>query len=214
MLAGLRHIIRENIVDIAEASYLNCHVKGVHSFMLLDYPNKSIRVFYATNKHELYKNADVALEHKSDGMPMSVAFHAHRRNLTLQCIQGTLRNVSAYEWPSAYKCCQLDKYLYTSKILEDKMGFVKVAGACRMIIKDQNKLDVNEDIFLKAEEFHTIVVDQGEACAWLVFEGQEDPSYVNECYSNQKLELETDEGLYIKPTEKQTMELLSQINLF
>lgn len=213
MRAGLRHLIRENLQDIVEGSYLNCHVKGVHSLMLLDYPNKSIRLFYASPEHELYKNASVALEHNTNGMPMSAAFHPHRRNLTLYCLKGKIYNVAAMEWPSAYKYCSLDKYLYTSKILEDQMTFKKVEADCKVVVKSPTSLNVDDDIYLRSDDIHTIVADQGKACAWLVFEGNEDPSYINYCYSNCDLENVSEEGMYLKPNENQVRDILASVEL-
>lgn len=213
MIAGLKHLVKDNFQDIVESSYLNCHVKGVHSYMLIDYPGRSVRVFYATAQHDLGKNIAAAVNRSSNAEPMSVAFHSHRRNLTLEVIQGTLTNITAFEDDGCYDPQILNKFKYESRILDGKMKFVK-KGKGKLANKGPQKLNKGDYLHLPAQYFHTVAVDPYTTCAWLVFEGAEDPGYTSECYSNADLENISDEGLYIKPTEQQAQLHLSAIGLY
>lgn len=213
MLAGLKHLVRDNLQDIVESSYLNCHTHGVHSFMLIDYPGRSIRVFYATPEHTLWKNSDVALFKKSSGAtPMSVGFHGHRRNLTLEVISGKLTNISAYENDGSY--FNLNEYEYDSKIIDDKMKFVRKRVNVGITVNPPQLLERGQDVFLRSDRLHTVTVDRGATCSWLVYEGAEDPGYNNMCYSNDDLEKASDEGLYIKPTMDEVKKYLAEIGLY
>lgn len=214
MLAGLKHLVRENLQDVVENSYLNCHAKGVHSFMINEYPGKSIRVFVATPQHELWKNHDVALSKIVDGVKMSVAFHTHRRNLVIETIRGTITNVTAIEDAAAYHPVKLKRFEYKSKILDDKMGFVLKSAASPIIIYETVVLPMGASKYLPSKELHTIVIPHGQQAAWLVYEGMEDATYQSDCFSNADLDKESDDGLYQKPTMAQTMDILGSIGLY
>lgn len=214
MLAGLRHLVRENLQDVAENSFLNCHAKGVHSFMINEYPGKSIRVFFATSEHDLARNHDVAINRVIGARPMSVAFHTHRRNLLLETILGSVTNVTAVEDPGANFPLKLKKFEYKSKILDGKMEFVLINEESPLVITQVNPLGEGQSKYLASNELHTIVVPHGQRAAWLVFEGNEDNMYRSDCFSNADLDKLSDEGLYIKPTEEQTRQILGSIGLY
>lgn len=213
MLAGLKHIVRSNIQDIAESSYLNCHTKGVHSFMLVDYPGRSIRVFYATTDHELWRNEDALLKVKN-GHKMSVGLHPHHRHLTLEVIYGGLKNIIACEDKYTAHPVLLDHFEYESHILDGQMKFIKKRENVGFVLCSNQYLDKGKSVFLDAGQLHTIAIEKGKACAWLVFEGDEDHGYINQCFSNDDLENASTEGLYIRPTEDETKDYLAQIGLY
>lgn len=217
MLSGLKHFVRENLQDIIESSYLNCHVKGVHSFMLIDYPGKSVRVYHAEPDHDLGRNMDIVVSNnRSSARPLSVAFHSHRRNLTLEVIQGTLYNSQAFEDSGAYYPHKLDKFEYRSQIVDGEMKFNKIDSDVKMVIKNATPLTTNggqSSMFLPADYIHSIAVEPQKTCTWIVYEGAENTSYDSVCYSNADLEKLSSEGLYVRPTEEQVRHFMIAMGL-
>lgn len=204
MKALIKHLVENNMPEILEKSLLNCHVIGVHSIMLLNSPGKTIRLYVADKNHELYKNVP------ESGMYMSVAYHPHHCNITIQVTAGILRNDTVEETESGLR---LNKFLYNSEITNGKIGFTKT-GSCLVSVVRTDCVYANDSISLEADEIHTVSVEKNEVSAWLVFEGKEDANYKPYCLSNADLENQSFDQLYQKPTQDDIIRLLNLSNLY
>lgn len=201
MKALVKHLIENHLAEIVDKSLLNCHAIGLHSIMLLDTPEKRIRLFVCDEDNTLYRN----LPEHQDKHPMSIAFHPHHSNVTLHCVHGEVLN-----WVMAEKITgrNLIKYSYQSQITseEGKMAFVRT-GQVRLKTQKLHWMSAGDSINMGAKEIHTIGCHEGEIAAWFVFEGKEDVTYDPVCYTN--AEIVPDSGLYLKPTKNEVLGLLA-----
>jgi len=194
--------------EIAGKSFLNCHCKNVHSIMLLDSPERTIRLYVADVGNTLYLN----MSDNFPRLPMSVGFHAHHCDLILHCIKGMLMNWQVEDVTEGNDVDNPDgfiikKYLYDSKITCGKTQFQKAGESKLKTIK--NKLILKDEaVSLKASDIHTVSCAPDQVTAWLVYEGKEDLDYKPYCWSNAKLEEEDLTGLYQKPTAHDVERLL------
>lgn len=210
MLSYLRHLVRENFQEILDRSLLNCHAKGVHSLIFSEISGRTIRMFHATKEHDLDRNADAILS-RDNPRPMSVGFHPHRNNITFHVMRGKLNNIVVKE-TTRFDAPRFNKFRYMSKIVNGEIGFklddVKPLRLYQFITLTEGQSDA-----LPADMCHTIHIEHGQSCSWLVFEGREDRGYENVCYSNADLEKEKFEGLYQRPTEEQVRAILKECGI-
>lgn len=75
----IKHLVNNHLDTIVEKSFLNCHVMGLHSIMLLESPEKTIRLFVSDGNSKLRKNTE---ENILKGK-QTLAFHPHHCNITL-----------------------------------------------------------------------------------------------------------------------------------
>lgn len=202
----IQHLLDNNIEEILNRSLLDCHVKGLHSIMLLECPEKTIRLYVATKEHELYKNLP---ENAANGL--SIAFHPHHCNLTLHVVKGEILNWVA-EVGEGKRGKALSKWKYQSAIKEGETRF-KHIGYEKIDTVDYQWLKTGECSMMKANEIHTVGVGKGEVAAWLVYEGLENREYNPYCWSNTALDKEDFKGLYNKPTLEQIIDLLVEAEL-
>jgi hypothetical protein len=167
----INHFFKNNSEEILKKSLKNCHVKGVHSIMLSEAPGKTIRLYIATEDHNLYKRSG-----------LQVAFHPHHCNITIDVISGSIDN-----WMIVLDDrgdILLDKYLYRSKILEGGMSFELIETDLFFETALIDTINKGESAFMKADQLHTINIKRGERAAWFVYEGLEDVNYQPYCYSD------------------------------
>lgn len=212
MKALIQHLIKNNMAEILAKSFLNCHSKGIHSIMLLDCPEKLIRIFFTDKDHDLYKN------HRSyfgDGTPLSIAIHPHNTDITLHCIKGEIYN-------EIYNECSepttgsypFDLFHYQSQISDGQMGFIKCPEKRYGLIKDIDRskhLKFNDYAHMDGTSLHTVYVPKGMESAWFVYEGKSNSEYESFAWSNADLENIDTTGLYQKPTKEQIISLLNSI---
>lgn len=204
----IQHLIQNNMDEIVSKSLLNCHLIGLHSIMLLESPQKTIRLYFADYNHDMWKNYD--------GYPktnMSLAFHPHHCNLTLHCILGRIWQWRIKEEIALEGCEQyIDKYIYKSQINTGKGGFEL---SSKTQIKTVSTKWVYKDDFdmMNAREIHTVAVENGQLAAWLVYEGMEDEGYNSVAYSWRDLSNFNTDGLYQKPTKEDVISILQRIGL-
>ncbi len=205
----IKHLIENNSKEILKKSFLNCHVKGLHSIMLLECPGKTIRLFIAEKDHELYKN-DTGLR-----KPMSLGFHPHHCDLTLHCVKGEFTNIEVQESEIPLEnSMPIDKYLYQSQILKEKIGFQLVKKTwVQYYAMMPVAADYQNFYFMKANTLHTVAVQKNKFAAWLVYEGKKDKKYKPYCFSNVDLTKETYENFYQKPDMKTIKGLLKKCGL-
>jgi hypothetical protein len=193
----IKHLLIENEKQILERSLKNCHVKGLHSIMLRERPGETIRLYIATNDHELNN-------------PLALAYHPHHCNLTIDVIRGRI-----YNWIAKVDVngeIRLNRYYYNSQITKGKIGFQLLQPEDRLKVIDKKRLWEREAAFMKASDIHTVIVDPFQEAAWMVYEGKEDERYQPFCWSSNDLENFNSEGLYQKfSSMKEIKDLLENV---
>lgn len=177
----IQHVVNTgNFEQIAGRSFLNCHIKGVHSFVISVEP--TIRIFYADYGHEMTEG--------------NVAYHPHHCDITLVPLVGQLTNLNATFYESFLHKGGFSKFKYASKIKSGKGSFKKIQSTKDFSRSNLHKIVLNESMFLKAEQIHSVFANPKEVCSWAVLEGREDPNYENICYSTKDLTKYSFKNLY------------------
>lgn len=191
--------------EIVEKSFFNCHCKGLHSIMLLEGARKTIRLFVADIGNEMKKNyPDMDFLPRKD---MSIAFHPHHCNITIDVIKGEIFNWIIGEDARGFR---INKYFYKSEISNGKIGF-EFLGDTLMATKSREYISQGQSAYMEANLIHTVACDSKELTAWLVYEGKEDYDYHAINYSNNDLAKFNSDGLYKKPTELEITSLLELV---
>jgi hypothetical protein len=207
----VRHLVRNNLQQIVDRSLLNCHVVGLHSIMLLESPGKTIRLFYADENHELYKNDVVNYPYLDT---LSVAVHPHHCNVTLHCIKGSLTNFEFEQFPkSTGICTPVNKWVYQSQITNGETIF-SLEGMERLVLTKNFLFTKGSVRQMQANQLHTVWVNRGVEAAWLVYEGAEDPTYIPYCWSNVELDKCDFSNLYQKMPEHQVLNILNKAGFY
>lgn len=200
----VKHLIDNHLDEIVEKSILNCHTIGLHSVMLLESPEKTIRLYITDKNHNLYYNFPDRAKYG-----MSIGFHPHHCNLTLLTHKGSIFN---WEVAVAKVGLPVTKYAYKSQITEDEMSFSPIQ-VVKMHSKNQDWIAEGYSIYMKANAIHTVAVMKGQIAAWFVFEGKEDKDYAPFCYTNSDPNIEIPNDLYKKPTKVEVINLLKSVEL-
>ncbi len=204
------HLLSNHLHEIVARSKRNCHALGVDSIMLLDAPEKTIRLFVTHEHHTLWQNCPDAIQFDE---PMSVGFYAHHCNLTLHAVYGSFTNVIFTPGTFCADQVALREFEYRSPIKSGKGEFHGTGKVVGGSIYD-NHYTAGQHVYMNANKMHTIAVRKGERAAWLVYEGLEDPLYKNLCYSNTDLEKFDFNGLYAPMDQETVLEVLESVELF
>jgi len=194
----LNHLLRQNWETILNKSLKNCHVKGLHSIMLIDSPGQTVRLYIAERDHDMAGD--------------NLALHPHHCNLTLEVVRGKINNITYRTGKSVETRA---KWLYQSQITTGKMGFTLIDLIDRSLIQNSSKILQQGDVIgMNASTIHTVKVNKGELAAWFVYEGMEDPNYVPYCWSNNDLANFDATGLYQKfQSMEEIRDLLQMISI-
>lgn len=204
----IKGCLRERLDWMVSRSLKDCHARGVDSILFDDTPGARIRLFIANENHELAANIP---SNTDKGGLLSVSYHPHHCDLSLEVVDGIIFNVSVEEvrdgqffnehWPL------FDKFRYQSAIKDGQCGFVKESSGHRFyrsaIMRSPGLvMPRGAELDLVADDLHTIGVHAGERAAWFVYEGAAEPNYENICYSNSDLENFDSSGMY-QPMDKE-----------
>lgn len=217
MKSLIKHYFLNNQQEMLDKSYINCHVKGLHSLMLSDCPGKMIRLYITSKGHNM--NTKGLLD-----KPLPLSIHAHHCNLTLTCVYGQFNNLSYYKrkiknlkyiaHPETYGW--IDKYKYQSAVIGGEEGS-KFEHVGREFLEHESQQGCGEgtSVYLPAKQLHTVSVDGGEIAAWLVLEGQEDSNYESVCYNSEHPSVAMGDPayMYIRPTLFEVEMLLQSIKV-
>lgn len=197
------HLWKSNKDEIISRSLLDCHCIGLHSIMLLECPEKTIRLYVATPDHQMWRNT---MQGYKEGL--SVGFHPHHCDITLHGILGDVINWSAQENESAGFKLDVSRYIYQSKITHGELKFQTLSPKTELYTTDYECIKPWQSVFMRANRIHTIGLAKGKSAAWMVYEGKEDKEYVPYLWSNTNPN-EGTEKLYRQPTESDIINLLS-----
>ena len=206
------HYLLTNEEEVLKNSYMNCHVKGLHSIMLSKTPEKTIRLYIAVPGNGMIDTAP---------MPdMPLAFHPHSYDITLDVIKGAMTNWVVKE------CDELDmkdissldnlpmkfdKWHYRSRLRDGKQSFIKYPKIAIMKTVEKMTFLAGEAVHMGAKVIHSVSVPQDRFTAWMVYESKVDDTYENVCYSNANLNDVNTEGMYLPMTMRKIKELIDQV---
>lgn len=201
----ITHLLKVNKDEVISKSLLNCHVQGLHSIMLLNCPGKTIRLYITSKDHTLHRNYESA---------ETLSYHAHHCSLTLHSVWGEFTN-GIMKVADDFDCndCRLyDRWLYQSLINTGDMGF-KLDGADYLKKYSSDACRPGDSIYMPGSSIHTVACPENTVNAWMVYEGAEYKYYQPYAWSNKSLSSVNSDGLYIKPTENNIINLLNSVNL-
>lgn len=158
---------------------LNCHCIGLHSFPLSLDNNLYRRVFYADHNHEMWK-------------PFEIAVHPHHVDIKITVLDGELYNPIFEVNPNGML---FGKYHWNSHILNGKGGF-EYLGSEYLSQISNIKYGVGQSVTMPACQMHTVQIQQGQMCVWLIEETIPTCDYFPVNYSPHDLTKWTPEGLY------------------
>jgi hypothetical protein len=206
----VQHLINDGQLPImARKSFKNCHVKGLYSIMLLESPERTIRLYYADKDHELYKNSP------DSESGLSLGFHNHHCNITLDVKIGTIKNWTAKVFdPETDKRIpmSLQKFRFKSYINNGVGGF-EALGESKLVTKSFQQISDGYSKFLSADDLHTVYVAEKASASWFVYEGRENRDHDPICHSNTDLLSHNTEGLYGRIAEEEIMGVLKELRL-
>jgi hypothetical protein len=164
---------------------LNCHCIGLHSFPIsIDKNGFYKRIFYADTNHELWK-------------PYEVAIHPHHVDIKITVLEGRLFNplFKLSESGEVFK-----KYLWNSHILNGVGGF-EYLGEDKLELVSNTEYKKGEQVQMAARELHTVQIEKGKICVWMIEEQKRSCDYFPINYSKNNLENWSTQGLYIECSE-------------
>lgn len=164
---------------------LNCHSIGLHSFPISLSENRLYkRIFYADFNHNMWK-------------PFEIAIHPHHVDIKITVLEGELFN-PLYELNEIGEIFK--KYRWNSHILNGKGGF-EYLGEQSLKQISNFKYCKNETVIMKACELHTVQIEKGKKCVWLIEESKPTCDYFPINYSKNDLKNWNTNGLYIECNE-------------
>lgn len=169
----------EMLGQIAAKSIRNCHAPECDSILFDDTPGARVRAFIVGNGHNLFQNYGMS------GKPLSVALHSHHCAVRLVPIFGRVYNVRPIGHLGRPRYAQ---FKFQSQINSGKGGFTRTPGDDNTMAVRLDLMELKRSVDMKASDIHTIAVAYGEPAAWMVYEGEEDPTYDGMCYSDADLE--------------------------
>ena len=165
----------------------NCHTIGLHSFPISFDVGKQLyrRVFYAAKNHHLWK-------------PFELAIHPHHVDIKITVLEGELFN-PLYEIHPDGEIFQ--KYRWRSEIKEGNGGFQHL-GTEKIREISNLSYKKGESTTMKACELHTVYVEKGKRCVWLIEEEIPTCDYFPINYSPYSLDGWDTKKLYIEADDR------------
>lgn len=198
----IKHLWKHNQEEIVSKSYLHWHGKNVHSIVLFDNEEKSIRLYIADIRNELFYNYP---DNYNLGQ-MPIPFQRNPCDMTVECIKGKL---------TIWRVEESDEGIPTTKFIHPTFvenSFEKVGPA---VLKTIQHISIasGESMEIESSHIHTLSCAPNSITAWFVYEGKRNPEYKMEFWSNKDLEKENREGLYKKPSALDVERLLTACDL-
>lgn len=190
-IAMIRHFWNNNREQVLQSSYMNCHVRGLHSVMLLNEPGKRVRLFVTDIEHQLWKN------YPYSGKRMSVGYHGHHCDITIEVVKGAVGNVELGLTPGSLV---LQEFMYRSKLLNKAPSF-EPTDQLYSFVANNRILRPGDHHSMAATDYHSVAIEAGHIASWVVYEGKDDPNYVSNMFTNWDMKDFSFDGLY-KPMDE------------
>lgn len=154
---------------------------GLHSFPISFENGLYKRIFYADKGHNMWKANEIAI-------------HPHHVDIKITVLEGELYN-PLHEVSDSGE--EFNKYKWSSCILNGKGGF-EYLGVEKLKLISNNLYKAGDVIFMKACELHTVNINMGETCVWMIEESIPSCEYIPVNYSKLDLLNWSADGLYIE----------------
>lgn len=197
--------IKWNGTPLYDKCVKHCHAKNIYSIVLKELEaNRLLRIYIAAPQNELYRN------NPSSNLAMSVGFHNHRYDIGLQVLKGSLTNHIVSESPEGV---EYKLYGYETGMNKAKLQKPKIELKGEVAIKEclTKKLYEGDFFEFSASDIHSISSKPNELVAWVILEGKLDDNYEAKLITNDQLNSDTTESLYIKMTKREVDEILAQV---
>lgn len=184
-----------DLTTIVKRSFNNCHAIGLNSIILDQKPDGHlVRMFYTTPDHVLWKNEDI---YSPD---LTIAFHSHHTNIGISVVKGEITNITAKAIPTNQPSC-IKGWDFQSQILTGRGLFSEQDQKYELtdVKKDKGKC-----FFMDSTQLHTVFVERGECCAWIINEEQ-GIGYNPTGYSNSDLKTFKFEDHYLPLSEEEVI---------
>lgn len=203
-VAAIEDAVAALVAGTGKPGIRNCHVRGLDSVVLRDGP-RMVRMFVAHPNHELWRNHASILSVLVDRQ--TLALHPHHCDVTLRRVMGTIVNYTAelVEDPRGV----LQECAYLSAIKDGVGALVPTGRRFRGDLLSFGAVRDDPGTFMLASAIHCVWVPRGASAAWTVSEGQEDPAYVQRCYTQTPTFDQS--GMYQPMTVHETLALLTFI---
>lgn len=202
----LLHLIKENLADIANRSFFNYGVRGLHMIHILDAPNQSIKMFLTDSNNDMQSSNPTAY---TNGI--KIPFQYLKRNTCIECLQGFV-GIWNIEEENNNISLLVNKY-------SEKNGEYKLDSSHTGIrTKQMINLQPGQFLNLPGSEIVNFSSRFGTKSIWMVYEGREIENLPNCYYTNldnynNKLESNTNETLYVKTKAKDIVNMLDLAGL-
>lgn len=160
---------------------LNCHSIGLHSFPVSLENGLYKRIFYAEDVHVLWK-------------PLEIAIHPHHVDIKITVLKGELINIIYDYHPSGER---FKRFKWNSHILNGKGGFEYLGQDSLKMVSDYH-YRVGGSVQMKACEMHTVQIEKGSKCIWLIEESIPSCEFDTIAFSKHDLTAWTADGLYVE----------------
>lgn len=160
---------------------LHCHTEGLHSFPISLVNGFYRRIFYAEENHNLWK-------------PVELAIHPHHVDIKITVLEGVLYNPLYRTDVNGY---DFNTFKWNSHILNGNGGF-EYKGIEKLSLVSNNEYSQGESVIMQACELHTVFVEKGKKCVWLIEESIPTCDYFPINYSPYDLTKWTPDGLYVE----------------
>ncbi len=202
----LLHLIKENLAEIANRSYLNYGVRGLHMIHILDAPNQGIKMFVTDSNNDLQSSNPIGY---TDGI--KIPFQYIGKNSCIECLQGY---VGIWNIEEENNNIALLVNKFSRKNSEYKLESSHVGIRTKQMIH----LQPNQFYNIPGNEIVNFSSRFGTKSVWLVYEGREienlpDSYYTNIDNYNNKQEFNKNDNLYIKTSSRDVVNMLDMIGL-
>jgi hypothetical protein len=202
----LIHLIKENLADIANRSYLNYGVRGLHMVNILDTPTQGIKLFMTDTNNDTQSSNPIGY---TNGIKLP--FKHVGRNICVECLQGYVGVWSVEEEINniALLCNK-----FTKKDDEYKLDSSHIG----LRTKQMTHLQPGQFLNIPATEIVNFSSRFGNQSVWLVYEGRgvenlPDVYYTNLDNYNNTQEANTNPNLYMRTSSRDVVNMLDMIGL-
>lgn len=196
----IRHLVKENLKNIAESSYANYGIKGLHMINLIDTPTKGLKLFITESNNNLQNSLPINC---ANGI--TYPFQQYGRNITIECIKGFVSIWSVEESMNNISLLT-NEYQYTND------GEASVLSRENIGIKTKQVFVLNPGncISLSGDEYINFGTRFGTVSAWFVYEGREIETKNNYFTNNDTM---PSNELYLIIDPKSLISLLNSVGL-
>lgn len=198
----IQHIVKENLTQIAAASYFNYGVKGLHMINLIDSDTKGLKLYISEANNDMQSSTP---SFYSTGI--KYPFQYYGKNVMVKCIKGFTSVWTVFENNNQMSVLA-DEYniTYNDKGLPVyELGREHVGLSTKEVFNMQSGTVVN----LPGNTLYNFGTRFGAISAWMVYEGKPIVNLPQVCYSN--FNIEPRDGLYQKTNSRDIVAMLDSL---